>query len=89
MTDVEFLRWLDNEVRARRLSPKQRDDLVTQKRAFDNDRALIMQQFANQVVGYSGRTQIVGNTVHDVLDQAKRALPDRMVYFEPIGFDLF
>lgn len=89
MTDSEFRDWLQAEVRSGRMTLPQRDDLLEQKRHFDADRAEIEQRFRHQVVGFVDGTRQVGATVQDLLAQAQRSYPSRMVYFEPIGFDLY
>ena len=93
MTDAEFRVWLDEEVREKLMSPEQRKDLLEQKDNFD--RALpagdgpLRGDNRGRIVGYVAGEQIVAGTIHALLDEAKRRHADRMVYFEPIGFDLY
>lgn len=89
MTDIEFRDWLDDEVRTRRMDPLQRDDLLKQKSHFDADRTQIQQMHPHQVVGYVDGRRVTGGTVREILNQASQYFPGRMVYFEPVGFDLF
>jgi hypothetical protein len=89
MTDLEFQDWLEAEVRNGHMTIEQRNDLLEQKRHFDASRAEIERQFAHQVVGYVGGTRKVAATVQELLAQIQRSNPSRMVYFEPIGFDLY
>lgn len=89
MTDLEFRDWLQTEVQSGRMTRQQRDDLLEQKRLFDADRGEIEQQFQHRVVGYVNGTRKVSNNVQELLAQAQQSCPTRMVYFEPIGFDLY
>lgn len=89
MTDREFRDWLDDEVAHGRMTPVQRKDLLDQKTNFDHDRETLQRQYQQQVVGYANGQREVGDTVHEVLRQAQVHNPGRMVYFEPIGFDLY
>jgi hypothetical protein len=89
MTDIEFRDWLNDEVRDGRLNPRQRDDLLQQKSYFDENRIRNQQAYPHQVVGYVGGTRVTGGTVREILNQARESRPGGMVYFEPIGFDLF
>jgi hypothetical protein len=88
MTDVEFRAWLETEVLDCRMTRQQRDDLLEQKGCFDHNRAEIERHCQNQVVGYVSGMQKVSATVHELLGQAQRTHPGRMVYFEPVGFEL-
>jgi hypothetical protein len=87
VTDVEFQNWLDDEQRAGRMSPTERDDLLVQKALFDGNRGTITSQYPGKVAGYCGGNLITADDVHDLLNQAKSL--QKIVYFEPIGFDLF
>ena len=89
MTDLEFRDWLEGDVLSGRMTPQQRDDLLEQKRHFDADRIEIERQFPHRVVGYVNGLRKVSNSVQELLAQAQRSYPSRMVYFEPIGFDLY
>jgi hypothetical protein len=89
MTDVEFRDWLQAEVLAGRMTPRQRDDLLEQKEHFDRAWAEIEQLHPHQVVGYVSGERQVGGTLHELLAQARQSYPGRMVYFEPVGFELY
>lgn len=89
MTDIQFRSWLDEEVAGQRMLPSQRDDLLDQKGYFDRNRAGIQQNNPNEVVGYVDGTQVTGRTVHEVLRKARQQYSGKMVYFEPVGFNLF
>ena len=88
MTHREFRDWLEAEVLGGHMTVEQRDDLLEQKRHFDLQRSEIEQQFPHLVVGYVSGTRTVGANVQELLAQAQQSYPKRMVYFEPIGFDL-
>ncbi len=89
MTDTEFRDWLQEEVRSGRMTVQQRDDLLEQKQHFDSNRTEIERQFPNQVVGYVSGKRKVGANAQELLAEAQQSYPSRMVYFEPIGFDLY
>lgn len=89
MTGSEFRDWLQAEVLSGRMTLQQRDDLLEQKRHFDSNRTEIERQFPHQVVGYVSGMRKVGATAQELLAEAQRSYPSRMVYFEPIGFDLY
>jgi hypothetical protein len=88
MTDSEFRDWLQAEVQGGRMTAEQRDDLLQQKQHFDAARGEIEQQFRHQVVGYVNGRREVDPPAQQLLAQAQRNFPGRMVYFEPVGFDL-
>jgi hypothetical protein len=89
MTDAEFRDWLQEEVRDGHMTPQQRDDLLEQKGYFDQHRAEIEQLYPHRVVGYVNGTRDVGGTVQEILNRARERYPGRMLYFEPIGTELF
>jgi len=89
MTDAEFAQWLDAEVVAGRMDPLQREELLGQKGQFDQERRRIERQHQGRVVGYAGGQEFVADGVHELLRQVRSVTPDRLVYFEPVGFALF
>ena len=89
MTNREFSLWLDDEINNGRLLPGQKDELIGQKQAFDANKSVHQRKDFGRVVGYSHGRPFVGDSVHEVLAGARNAYPNEMVYFEPIGFDLF
>lgn len=89
MTHEEFVDWLNNEVAGNRVTSRQRDDLLEQKDLFDKQRTLLQQQFRNQIVAYVNGNRLTGGEIHELLNGAKANFPGHMIYFEPIGFDLF
>src|SRR5437879_3156133 len=88
MSDAEFRAWLQQEVGDGRMTVYQKDDLLNQKQHFDADREEIQRSFQHLVVGYVSGTRQVDATVDKLLLNARKIFPDRMVYFEPVGFDL-
>jgi hypothetical protein len=88
MTDTEFRDWLEAEVLAGRMTQAQRDDLLEQKQYFERNRNEIEQQHPQRVVGYVNGRREVSASIQELLAQVQRGYPNRMVYFEPVGFDL-
>jgi len=88
MTHQKFKQWMLDEVKNRRMTEEQMTDLLEQKTSFDANRTRIERQFWGQVVGFVSGQMQVGRTVHEVLDKANAHFPNRIVYFEPIGFDI-
>ena len=92
MTDAEFRSWLATEVAAGRMSSAQRDDLLKQKELFDGDFRAEDSPLRHSPTPHRrlcSRRQAVCSAIHHLIDGAKRDFPDRMIYFEPIEFDLF
>jgi hypothetical protein len=89
MTDEEFIGWLDSEVTEGRMLAPQRQDLLKQKGHFDAQRIGILREYSGQIVGFAADERFVSNDLHDLLATIKSKLPGRMLYFEPVGFDLF
>ena len=88
MTDAEFVQWLDNEVDGNRITSEQRQDLIDQKRIFEVQRRLIEQEHRYKIVGFVAGERRVAQEIHALLDTSKAQFPSRMIYFEPIGFQL-
>jgi hypothetical protein len=95
MTGEEFRGWLDEEAARGRMTLHQMDDLVKQQLLFvetfgseENPRPL-RQSYHMKIVGYVAEQLRVATEIHHLIDVAKRQFPNRMIYFEPIGFDLF
>jgi len=89
MTDPEFVAWLNEEVAGARMTPHQRDDLLSQKQLFDDNLGRLESDFQNQIVGYVAGQLLVDRDLHSLLATAGANYPGSMIYFEPIGFDLF
>lgn len=93
MTDEEFRNWLADEVAKSRMTAGQRDDLLKQKALFDREigsaASPTRQAYRLQIVGYVAGQRRVSDNIHKLLASARDQFPGKMVYFEPIGFDLF
>jgi hypothetical protein len=93
MTDSDFRAWLDSEVKLKRMSAEQRDDLLEQKQRFDEElpagNDARRNDYRGWIVGYVARERQQAREIHGLLERAKSQYPGRMIYFEPIGFDLF
>jgi hypothetical protein len=89
MSFEEFAAWLRQELRERRLSENQVSDLLAQRLLFDKERGLIETEFHYKVVGYIANERLVTDSTTALLEGAARAHPNRMLYFEPIGFRVF
>jgi hypothetical protein len=95
MTAEEFRTWLREEVTGGRMKPPQMDDLVKQQLLFietfgsEENPQPLRQSYRMKIVGYVAEQLRVATEIHDLIDRAKREFPNRMIYFEPVGFDLF
>jgi hypothetical protein len=85
----EFAAWLGEEMREGRLEEYQVADLLAQRLMFDERRSMIESEFRRQAVGYIANDLQAAGSVAALLDQTARAFPDRMLYFEPIGYRFF
>lgn len=81
MTTEEFEQWLSSLVRGGRLEPGEYDELVLQRRLFDQNRARIEAEFPGRVVGYIAGNEVIGDSVPELLAAAQRF--SGQVYFEP------
>ena len=94
MTADEFRAWLREEVAGGRLTPGQMDDLVKQQTAFiavfgNAEQPLPMRrEFNMKIVGFVSEQMRTALDIHELFDVCQSQFPKRMVYFEPIGFDL-
>jgi hypothetical protein len=93
MTDTEFQAWLRELVENGHMTRPQMNDLMSQKALFnlrfgerDDPRR---RDFLHRIVGYIADQLIEGRDIHTLINQAESDFPDRMLYFEPIGFDLY
>jgi hypothetical protein len=84
----ELATWLGQELREARLEEYQVADLLAQRLLFDRNRRMIESEFRLKAVGYVANDLQIGDSVSALLDQAKR-FPDRMLYFETIGYRFF
>jgi hypothetical protein len=95
MTEEEFRTWLSDEVTGGRMTPQQMDDLMKQQQLFvktfgsEDNPSSLRQSYRMKIVGYVAEQLRVAAEIHALLDACQREFPKRMIYFEPIGFDLF
>jgi hypothetical protein len=89
MNFEEFAEWLRVELEANRMAEHQVADLLAQRLLFDRERAMIEAEFRFKVVGYVANERGVSDSMSDLLRDAAESFPDRMLYFEPIGFQAF
>ena len=68
--------------------PRHLREIFAQRRFFESRRRLIEARYEGQVVGACAGQLIAAATVHEVFDEAERRFPGRLVYFEPVGFDI-
>ena len=77
----------------RRMTQGQTDDLLRQKllfvQNFGSEDDTRRRDYRMRIVGYVAEQLRVADEIHALLDAAKSAYPNRMIYFESIGFDLF
>jgi hypothetical protein len=88
VTDAEFAEWLRNEANSGRMTFEQMDDLLEQKTLFDRAVSGERDFLLHHIVGYVAGTRLESSDIHTLVDRAKEISPGRMLYFEPIGFDL-
>jgi hypothetical protein len=86
LTHEEFVSWLSDEVNNERMTTAERDDLLDQKQLFENNRSTIESEYDRRIVGYVAGLQLISETIHELIDSAKGKYPNKMIYFEPIGF---
>jgi len=88
MTSREYRQHLAAQVRAKRISTQEMGDLLKQRAFFDHARARIERRYRGRLVGFIAGQMMVSTDVHDLLAKADVAFPDKLLYFEPIGFKL-
>ena len=88
MNIEELIAWLREEQQARRLSAFQADEVIAQRRQFDQDRKWLGSEFDGKVVGYVADNRIVEDSVTLLLARA-REYEGHMMYFEPVGRGTF
>lgn len=85
MDSEEFVAWVQSLVQQGRLNPEGANDVLEQRRLFDQQRSIIETEFNGSVVGIVAGEQIVRQTTTELLDFAAASFEGRLVYFEPIG----
>lgn len=86
MTLAEFVEWIQRLASEDRLTQAQADDIIEQRRMFDEHRQMLEAEYRGLVVGYCARERLVGESVTGVLDHARETFKRRrLVYFEVVG----
>lgn len=84
MNYEELQSWLLALAEQGRFERDEVDDLLRQRRLFDENRSMIEEQYQQRVVGYVANELVFGDRITEVLDRARST--GRLVYFEPVGF---
>jgi hypothetical protein len=63
-------------------------EVLKQRALFNRRRKTIEKKYYGKVVAMAGGKLFVGDTVQEVLQAVKQAVPDKPAYAESIGFDL-
>jgi len=85
----EFEAWLHQELGADRIDASQVDDLLQQRRLFDESRMVIESEYLGQVIGFVADHLEVAESASELLNRAEEIYPGRMLYFESVGYRLF
>ncbi|MFZ3471455.1 hypothetical protein ACODT4_20720 [Streptomyces sp. 2.9] len=89
MTQDEYISWVGELAEQGRITSVQAEDAVEQRIIFDAQRPMIEDKYSGFAVGVVNGDLIVEGSVDSLLDWASARFPDRMVYFEPIGYRAF
>ena len=82
----EFTQWTRALTVEGRLSPEQADDVLQQRRRFDNQRQMIENEFPGRVVGFVADELVADDEAPAMLDRVmERFGLERQLYFEWIG----
>jgi hypothetical protein len=81
----EFAAWVQSLVQQRRLATEEANDVLEQRRLFDEQRSIIEAEYDGSVVGLVAGERIACRTTAELLDSAAANFGARLVYFEPIG----
>ena len=63
-------------------------EVLKQRTIFNRRRRTIEKKYHGKVVAIADGKLFVGNTVHEVLNAAKQAVPNKPAYLEPVGSGL-
>lgn len=85
MTYEEFSTWLTELVEEGGLQPDEREDLLEQRRLFDQERSLIQREFPGLVVGFVEGNRVYSSSVTELLDTAEHFFHGQ-IYFEPVAY---
>ena len=80
----ELRDWLFLLVEQRRLTTVRADDLLEQRRRFDELREILESDPPGRVVGVVAGEVVPDDDVSSLLDRCREMFGDRPVYFEPI-----
>jgi len=80
---------LSTDVRNKVMKESDKQEILEQKKIFDSKRKEIEKDRKGDVVGFADGNMIVGETVHEVMDSAKKKYPGKLVYFEALDYGLF
>jgi hypothetical protein len=80
-----FALWVRSLVQERRLTNDEADDILEQRRLFDEQRSIIEAEFDGSVIGLVSGQRIARRTMTELLDLAAVDFRGRQVYFEPMG----
>ena len=83
-----FAGAVDGPEQAADLLRQRADDLIRQRRHFDENRQFLEAEYYQRVAGYVADHLRVADTTGQLLDLAQNESPGRMLYFEPIGYEL-
>jgi hypothetical protein len=79
---------LERELAGGHMTQAQVDDVREQRARFDSNREAIERDHSGRAAGFVAGQMVVAESVEELVDRAKREFPGRMLYAEPIGFDL-
>jgi len=84
-----FVVWVYEDFFAGAVALRDRaDDLIRQRRLFDERRKAIETEYYQRVAGYVADKFVSADTTGELLERVQEAFPGRMLYFEPIGYPL-
>lgn len=87
MSDFETM--LKEQVEAGQMQQSEMDDLLAQKKLFDDNRQTIEKEHKFKYVGYVNGEMLVAGTMHALLAEARKKHPGKQTYFEKAGDVLF
>ncbi|MDR3612852.1 MAG: hypothetical protein P4L53_04745 [Candidatus Obscuribacterales bacterium] len=80
---------LEAEVASGGMTQAQMDDLLSQKSLFDANRPTIEATHKRKFVGFAGDQMFIASSLKDLKQMTQAQFPDRLFYFETVGFSLF
>jgi peptide subunit release factor RF-3 len=70
------------------MKPEQMYEILEQRDLFELKREEIEANYPHKVVGLADGRLFVGKTVHEIFEQVKTQCPGKLVYLEPIRFEI-